>query len=153
MARARKSHRGAPTRIIKRHHLQGVLLSLVVFPAAQSHTYHGSDGLEKFYTPASHVVCMRRAIPYHVTFTGPPLALATLLTYMPSRMGAAAVRACSRIQLLRQTSVDVKCVRVSLSPVPTTYKSLFLGMSTHQWGRRQRCGALSELGKVLFTDR
>ncbi|KAN0118644.1 hypothetical protein V8E52_005067 [Russula decolorans] len=62
----------------------------------------------KFYTPASHVVCMRRAIPYHVTFTGPPLALATLLTYMPSRMGAAPVRACSRIQLLRQTSVDVK---------------------------------------------
>jgi hypothetical protein len=51
---------------------------------------------------------MRRAIPYHVTFTGPPLALATLLTYMPSRMGAAPVRACSRIQLLRQTSVDVK---------------------------------------------
>jgi len=51
---------------------------------------------------------MRRAIPYHVTFTGPPLALATLLTYMPSRMGAAAVRACSRIKLLRQTSVDVK---------------------------------------------
>jgi hypothetical protein len=56
---------------------------------------------------------MRRAIPYHVTFTGPPLALATLLTYMPSRMGAAAVRACSQIQLLRQTSVDVKCVRLT----------------------------------------
>ncbi|KAI0277146.1 hypothetical protein BGY98DRAFT_1090037 [Russula aff. rugulosa BPL654] len=54
----------------------------------------------KVYTPASHVLCMRRAIPYHVTFTGPPLALATLLTYMPSRMGAA--------PLLRQISVDVK---------------------------------------------
>lgn len=63
---------------------------------------------KKVYTPASHVLCMRRAIPYHVTFTGPPLALATLLTYMPSRMGAAPVRACSGIQLLRQISVDVK---------------------------------------------
>ena len=75
---------------------------------------------------------MRRTIPYHVTFTGPPLALATLLTYMPSRMGAAPVRARSRIQLLRQTSVDVKCVRFSLSPVPTSYKFLLLGTSTHR---------------------
>jgi hypothetical protein len=96
---------------------------------------------------------MRRAIPYHVTFTGPPLALATLLTYMPSRMGAAAVRACSRIQLLRQTSVDVKCVRLSLRLVRSTYKFLLLGTSTHQQARRRRCGALRELGKVHSTDR
>ena len=76
---------------------------------------------------------MRRAIPYHVTFTGAPLALATLLTYMPSRMGAAPVRACSRIQLLRQTSVDVKCVRLTLTPVRTTYEIFsLLGTSTHQ---------------------
>ncbi|KAI0000294.1 hypothetical protein BJV77DRAFT_939272 [Russula vinacea] len=60
----------------------------------------------KFYTPASHVLCMRRAIPYHISFTGPTLALTTLITYMPSRTGAAAVRACSRIQLIRQTTVD-----------------------------------------------
>ena len=73
----------------------------------------------KFYTPASHVVCMRRAIPYHITFIGPGLALTTLLTYMPSRTGAAAVRACSRIQLIRQTSVDAKCVCASLHPVRT----------------------------------
>jgi len=62
----------------------------------------------KFYTPASHVLCMRTPIPYHITFTGPAMALATLLTYMPSRTGAPPVRACSRIQVLRQTSVDVK---------------------------------------------
>ncbi|KAH9959786.1 hypothetical protein BC827DRAFT_1134211 [Russula dissimulans] len=62
----------------------------------------------KFYTPASHVLCMRTAISYHITFTGPPMALAALLTYMPSRAGAAPVRACSRIQVLRQTSVDAK---------------------------------------------
>ena len=74
----------------------------------------------KFYTPASHVLCMRRAIPYHITFTGPGLALTTLLTYMPSRTGAAAVRACSRIQLIRQTSVDVKCVCRSLHAVRTS---------------------------------
>jgi hypothetical protein len=74
----------------------------------------------KFYTPASHVVCMRRAIPYHITFTGPGLALTTLLTYMPSRTGAAAVRACSRIQLIRQTSVDAKCVCRSLHAVRTS---------------------------------
>jgi hypothetical protein len=64
----------------------------------------------KIYTPASHVLCIRRAIPYHVTFTGPAQALATLLTYLPSRMGAAPVRACSRIQVLRQTSVDARYV-------------------------------------------
>ncbi|KAI0249064.1 hypothetical protein BJV78DRAFT_1231044 [Lactifluus subvellereus] len=62
----------------------------------------------KFYTPASHVMCMRHPIPYHITFTGSAVSLATLLTYMPSRTGAAPVRACSRIQLLRQTTVDVK---------------------------------------------
>jgi hypothetical protein len=72
--------------------------------------------LEKFYTPASHVLCMRRPIPYHFTFTGPALALTTLVAYMPSRTGAAPVRACSRIQLLRQTSVDVKYVPFS-SPI------------------------------------
>ena len=66
--------------------------------------------LTKIYTPASHVLCMRRAIPYHITFTGPALALATLLTYLPSRAGAAPGRACSQIQVLRQASVDVKCV-------------------------------------------
>jgi len=58
---------------------------------------------------------MRTAIPYHITFTGPAMALAALLTYMPSRTGAAAVRACSRIQVLRQTSVDVKCVSPQLA--------------------------------------
>lgn len=67
-----------------------------------------TDPSRKFYTPASHVLCMRRAIPYHISFTGPTLALTTLITYMPSRTGAAAVRACSRIQLIRQTTVDVK---------------------------------------------
>ncbi|KAI0301225.1 hypothetical protein B0F90DRAFT_1628688 [Multifurca ochricompacta] len=61
-----------------------------------------------FYTPASHVWCMRHPIQYHITFTGPAVSLATLLTYMPSRTGASPIRACSRIQLLRQTTVDVK---------------------------------------------
>jgi hypothetical protein len=57
------------------------------------------------------VLCMRRAIPYHITFAGPALALATLLTYMPSRTGAAApIRSCSQVQVLRQASVDVRCV-------------------------------------------
>lgn len=109
MARARESHRGAAIRIIKRYHMQGALPS----SSSQLRSRICVTVLEKVYTPASHVLCMRRAIPYHVTFTGPPLALATLLTYMPSRMGAAPVRACSRIQLLRQTSVDVKCVRLT----------------------------------------
>ncbi|KAI9507617.1 hypothetical protein F5148DRAFT_89383 [Russula earlei] len=62
----------------------------------------------KFYTPASHVLCMRGTIPYHITFMGSAMALATLLTYLPSRTGAPPIRACSRIQILRQTSVDVK---------------------------------------------
>ncbi|KAH9979916.1 hypothetical protein BGW80DRAFT_1163470 [Lactifluus volemus] len=61
----------------------------------------------KFYTPASHILCMRRPIPYHVAFIGSAVSLAILLSYMPSRTGAAPIRACSRIQLLRQTTVDV----------------------------------------------
>ena len=55
---------------------------------------------------------MRHPIPYHIAFTGSAVSLATLLTYMPSRTGAAPVRACSRIQLLRQTTVDVKWVYI-----------------------------------------
>ena len=99
-ATSRRAYRDYQNRLFAR------CASLVLIPAAQSHMCHGLE--KKVYTPASHVLCMRRAIPYHVTFTGPPLALATLLTYMPSRMGAAPVRACSGIQLLRQISVDVK---------------------------------------------
>ncbi|KAH9983012.1 hypothetical protein BJV74DRAFT_852374 [Russula compacta] len=72
----------------------------------------------KFYIPASHVLCMRRAIPYHITFTGAAQALTTLLTYLPSRTGAAPVRACSRIQVLRQTTVDVN--RSEYTPVGAT---------------------------------
>ncbi|KAI0269976.1 hypothetical protein BC834DRAFT_864329 [Gloeopeniophorella convolvens] len=63
----------------------------------------------RFFLPASHVLCMRRAIPYHVVFAGPAVALATLLPVLPSRSGMPSVRgARARIQLLRQTSVDVK---------------------------------------------
>jgi hypothetical protein len=74
------------------------------------------DLVVKFYTPASHILCLRSPIPYHVAFTGSAISLASLLTYMPSRTGAAPVRACSRVQLLRQTTVDVKCVCIPSSP-------------------------------------
>jgi len=80
-----------------------------------------------FYTPASHVVCMRRAIPYHITFTGPGLALTTLLTYMPSRTGAAAVRACSRIQLIRQTSVDAKNEHAAVGATSEIWRTRCIG--------------------------
>lgn len=81
-----------------------------LFPRLFSTLIATTLSTKKIYTPASHVLCIRRAIPYHVTFTGPAQALATLLTYLPSRMGAAPVRACSRIQVLRQTSVDARYV-------------------------------------------
>lgn len=87
---------------------------------------------------------MRRAIPYHITFTGPALALATLLTYLPSRAGAAPVRACSQIQVLRQASVDVKCVFALHSlqmqpptpPLPKNKRSLLIKCAiSHEQGR------------------
>jgi hypothetical protein len=102
---------------------------------------------------------MRRAIPYHITFTGPPFALATLLSYLPSRTGAAAVRACSQIQVLRQTSVDVKCVL----PLPINAERAdpltdpmcdiaSTGTRMCHLERRQRCGVFGVSGRARSTE-
>jgi len=79
---------------------------------------------------------MRRAIPFHITFTGPALALATLLPYMPSRTGAAApIRACSHVQVLRQATVDVKDARVPFGATSEMWRIWSIGEgSLHRTG-------------------
>ena len=121
---------------------------------------------------------MRRPIPYHITFTGPAQALATLLAYLPSRMGAAPVRACSQVQVLRQTSVDAKYVFSALScpwdakpssplsPHPKSHRvpadpltltgdvaSASAGTHTCLSGRQPRCGKFVVSGTGRFKER
>ncbi|KAI0064109.1 hypothetical protein BV25DRAFT_1869547 [Artomyces pyxidatus] len=64
--------------------------------------------ISALYLPKSQVFCMNRPIPFHIAFVGSAMSLATLLPYMPSRSGQALGKPCTRIQILRQSTVDVK---------------------------------------------
>ncbi|KAI0315891.1 hypothetical protein OF83DRAFT_1129826 [Amylostereum chailletii] len=67
----------------------------------------GKDIQCKFYIPKSHVFCMSERIPFHIAFVSSAVTLASLLPFLPAS-GQAPGRSSTRIQVLRQTSVDVK---------------------------------------------
>ncbi|KAI0042390.1 hypothetical protein FA95DRAFT_1564348 [Auriscalpium vulgare] len=69
---------------------------------------NAADVTVRFYLPKSQVFCLTRAIPFHISFTGSAVALATLLPFMPSRNGQALSKSCASIRVLRQSSVDVR---------------------------------------------
>ncbi|ETW82344.1 hypothetical protein HETIRDRAFT_474957 [Heterobasidion irregulare TC 32-1] len=62
----------------------------------------------KLYLPKSSVFCLSEPIPFHLSFVASAMSLAALLPFVPSANPYASGRPSTRIQLLRQTSVDVK---------------------------------------------
>ncbi|EIM85917.1 uncharacterized protein STEHIDRAFT_157447 [Stereum hirsutum FP-91666 SS1] len=65
------------------------------------------DILCTLYLPKSQVFCIKETIPFHVSFVSSAMSLASLLPYVPTNTPANTNRY-TRIQLLRQTSVDAK---------------------------------------------
>ncbi|KAF8195610.1 hypothetical protein K438DRAFT_1586540 [Mycena galopus ATCC 62051] len=61
----------------------------------------------KFYIPASRIFCASQAIPFHVTFESTAFSLAAFLPYGPTTGKSGKMRA-TRIQLMRQSTVDVR---------------------------------------------
>lgn len=61
----------------------------------------------KLYIPASRVFCMTQPIPFHLTFESSAVSLAVFLPFGPTAANPTA-RKVTRIQLLRQTTVDVR---------------------------------------------
>ena len=62
----------------------------------------------QLYLPKSSVFCLSEPIPFHLSFVASAMSLAALLPFVPSANPYASGRPSTRIQLLRQTSVDVK---------------------------------------------
>ncbi|KAI0917450.1 hypothetical protein AcW1_007354 [Taiwanofungus camphoratus] len=83
-------------------------------------TSGGKDIISRFYVPASRVFCKSEPIPFHLTFTSSALSLATLLPLVPTASIHSSSKQHTRIQLLRQTTVDVR-------------NALILGTKTDIW--------------------
>ncbi|KAG5645981.1 hypothetical protein DXG03_004582 [Asterophora parasitica] len=63
----------------------------------------------KFYVPASRVFWISQPIPFHVTFESSAQALTTFLPYTPT-VGYIKAKQATRVQLMRQSTVDVRYV-------------------------------------------
>ncbi|KAJ7498660.1 hypothetical protein FB451DRAFT_1016434 [Mycena latifolia] len=62
----------------------------------------------KFYLPASRIFCASGTIPFHVTFESTAYSLALFLPYGPTTGGGSGKLRATRIQLMRQSTVDVR---------------------------------------------
>ncbi|KAJ3553978.1 hypothetical protein NM688_g3342 [Phlebia brevispora] len=60
------------------------------------------------YIPASRVFCMSEPIPFHLTLTSTPYSLAAFMPYGPTPSLLSPSKQHTRIQLLRQSIVDVR---------------------------------------------
>ncbi|KAI0077850.1 hypothetical protein K474DRAFT_1041851 [Panus rudis PR-1116 ss-1] len=67
-----------------------------------------SDITAKLYIPSSRVYCISEPIPFHLSFTGSTQSLASFLPYAPSTSPVSPGRKHTRIQVLRQSTVDVR---------------------------------------------
>jgi len=70
-------------------------------------TRRNQDITSKLYIPTSRVFCMREPIPFHLTFASSGQSLTAFLPYAPSTTSLSPRRP-TRIQMLRQSSVDVR---------------------------------------------
>ncbi|KAJ7368594.1 hypothetical protein DFH08DRAFT_831772 [Mycena albidolilacea] len=62
----------------------------------------------KFYVPASRIFCASQAIPFHITFESTAFSLAAFLPYGPTTGGNSGKLRATRVQLMRQSTVDVR---------------------------------------------
>lgn len=65
------------------------------------------DIIAKLYIPASRIFCMKKPIPFHLTFESSAVSLAAFLPLSPS-MNTVSKHRATRVQLMRQTTVDVR---------------------------------------------
>ena len=62
----------------------------------------------QLYVPSSRVFCMTESIPFHLCFISSSHSLAAFLPYAPIPSLLSPFRQHTRIQMLRQSSVDVR---------------------------------------------
>lgn len=90
----------------------------------------------KLYIPTSRIFCMSQPIPFHLTFESSALSLASFLPFGPTS-GATGTRRATQIQVMRQSSVDVRYgITDQLSSLTLTcYKrtTVIGGAKTDMW--------------------
>lgn len=67
----------------------------------------------KLYIPSSRIFCMTQPIPFHLTLESSAVSLAVFLPFGPTAANPTA-RKVTRIQLMRQTTVDVRYAHLRL---------------------------------------
>lgn len=68
----------------------------------------GRDIISKLYLPASRVFCLRQPIPFRLTFISSAFSLAAFLPLLPRAKPLSPNRQHTKIELLRQSTVDVR---------------------------------------------
>ncbi|KAH7927817.1 hypothetical protein BV22DRAFT_1060350 [Leucogyrophana mollusca] len=79
-----------------------------VFPAIILAARGGQDISTKLYLPATRIFCFNQPIPFHLTFSSSAMSLAAFLPLGPVASLLSPKKQYTRIQLLRQTTVDVR---------------------------------------------
>jgi len=75
----------------------------------KAHPKAGAQDINvKFYVPASRIFCASKAIPFHITFESTAFSLAAFLPYGPTTGSNSGKLRATRIQLMRQSTVDVR---------------------------------------------
>ena len=69
------------------------------------------DIVTKFYTPALGVFCITQPIPFYLTLESSAVSLAAFLPFSPTA-STSGPRKVMRVQLMRQTTVDIRYAQV-----------------------------------------
>ena len=67
------------------------------------------DILARFYVPTSRIFYIGQSIPFHLSLQSSAVSLAAFLPLSPTASGK---RCATQVQVMRQTTVDVRCVLV-----------------------------------------
>ncbi|KAG1742306.1 uncharacterized protein EDB91DRAFT_1279244 [Suillus paluster] len=78
-----------------------------VFPTLIHANRGGHDIMVKLFIPASRTFCMNQSIPFHIMFSSSAMSLAAFMPLGPM-VATSPKKQRTRIQLLRQTTVDVR---------------------------------------------
>jgi hypothetical protein len=77
------------------------------------------DIVTKFYTPALGVFCITQPIPFYLTLESSAVSLAAFLPFSPTT-STSGPRKVMRVQLMRQTTVDIRYAKSHLFICYTT---------------------------------
>jgi len=73
---------------------------------------NGQNIITKLHVPTSRIFCISQPIPFHVTFESSSQSLVAFLPYCPT-VGYIKAKQATRVQLMRQSTVDVRNTIVS----------------------------------------